>query len=181
MAHDLETIEGIRADFRPSQITTLFVGESAPVSGDFFYLGNTALKRHMQRATDDAFGSSDVEFLDRFKAYGWFLDDLVLTPVNHLTKMERIEKCAGALSSLATRIAEYQPLAIVSLLKSIQPIVEAAAISAGSIAPRYAVPFPGMGQQGRFMTSMAEIMPKLPRRPAERTENGQKRPSISVQ
>ena len=28
-------------------------------------------------------------FLDRFKSYGWYLDDLVLNPVNHLTPPQR--------------------------------------------------------------------------------------------
>ena len=57
----------------------------------------------------------------------WYLDDLVLTPVNHLTSSERKAKWLTAQNSLADRIAEYQPLAIV-----IQRIVEAAAIAAGS-------------------------------------------------
>jgi hypothetical protein len=161
MSHDMEAVEATRARFRPERVTTLFVGESAPVSGDFFYYGNTALQRHMQHAVEDAFGGGG-NFLDRFKSYGWYLDDLVLTPVNQLTKSERNAKCLAAQDSLAARIAEYQPLAIVSLLISIKKIVDAAAIAAGSTAQCFAVPFPGMGQQARFKTAMAQIMPTLP-------------------
>jgi hypothetical protein len=120
MAHDLGTIEKLRASFRPNQITTLLVGESAPVSGEFFYVGDTALKRYMQRLVDDALGKSELPFLGRFRSFGWFLDDLVLTPVNHLGKTERLLQCERAQGSLAVRIAEYRPRAIVSLLKSIQ-------------------------------------------------------------
>ena len=40
--------------------------------------------RYMQQATEAALGVGSGEFLDRFKAWGWFLDDLVLTPVNNL-------------------------------------------------------------------------------------------------
>jgi hypothetical protein len=108
MSHNLEAVEAARARFRPERITTLFVGESAPASGDFFYYGNTALQRYMQRAVEDSFGEGG-NFFERLKAYGWYLDDLVLTPVNQLTKSERIAKCLSARSSLATRIAEYQP------------------------------------------------------------------------
>jgi hypothetical protein len=68
---------------------------------------------------------------------------------------------AGCWSS--NRIAEYRPLAIVSILLRIKDIVEAAAISAGSDAPRFAVPFPGVGQQVRFLRKMADILPRLPR------------------
>jgi hypothetical protein len=164
MSHDMQAVEAARARFRPERITTLFVGESAPVSGDFFYYGNTALQRHMQRAIEDTLGE-DGEFFDRFKGFGWYLDDLVLTPVNQLAKSERNATCRAAQASLASRIAEYRPLAIVSLLISIKDIVEAAAIEAGSSAPRFAVPFPGMGQQGRFKAAMAEIVSNLPRLP----------------
>jgi hypothetical protein len=62
----------------------VFVGESAPANGRFFYDGNTRFTRHMQNAFDVAYGPSDVAFLTRFKSFGWYLDDLVLTPVNEV-------------------------------------------------------------------------------------------------
>lgn len=156
-------VETTRVSYRPDRITTLFVGESAPASGDFFYYGNNAMLRHMQRATEAALRPADGEFLDRFKAYGWFLDDLVLTPVDKLSPTERKATCLAAMDGLRDRIAAYQPLAIVSMLISIKSIVEAAAKAAGSNAPRYSVPFPGMGQQTRFHNAMLEIIPSLPR------------------
>ncbi|WP_407114130.1 hypothetical protein [Bradyrhizobium sp. LMG 9283] len=156
-------VEFIRASYRPDRITTLFVGESAPASGDFFYLGKNAMLRHMQRATEAALGPADIEFLNRFKAYGWFLDDLVLTPVDKLSPTERKATCLAAMDGLRDRIAAYQPLAIVSMLISIKSIAEAPAKAAGSNAPRYGVPFPGMGQQTRFHNAMLEIVPSLPR------------------
>ena len=152
--------EVLRASFRPATITTLFVGESAPHNGTFFYDGNNAMLRYMSRATASVLGSGD-DFLQRFKAAGWYLDDLVLTPVNHLTKPERELLCLGARSSLAERIALYQPQAIVSLLKSIHSIIEAAAREAGITAPLYSVPFPGMGQQSRFALVMATYKTRL--------------------
>jgi hypothetical protein len=66
----MDEVEAARARFRPDRITTLFVGESAPVSGDFFYYGNTAFQRHMQRAIEDTLGGGG-DFFERFKAYGW--------------------------------------------------------------------------------------------------------------
>jgi hypothetical protein len=96
-------IETLRASYRPQNITTLFVGESAPMSGEFFYQGKTGLRRYMEKALSfDSFES--------FKARGWYLDDLVLTPVNGLSKTERRLQCEGAVTSLAARIAEYRPL-----------------------------------------------------------------------
>ena len=76
-----------------------------PHSGKFFYVGNTAMLRNMRRAVELSFGESN-DFLESFKAYGWYLDDLVRTPVNKgLLKSERKAKCLDARKSLADRIA----------------------------------------------------------------------------
>jgi hypothetical protein len=158
-----ELIEDARARYRPKRILTLFVGESAPNSGAFFYYGNTALSRYMHDAIDAAGLGGTGDFLERFKAYGWYLDDLVLTPVNQLKGARRKKECRDAQHSLAARIKEYQPRAIVSLLLSIRDIVETAANDAGNNAPRFAVPFAGMGQQLRFLNEMAHILPQLPK------------------
>jgi hypothetical protein len=154
---DPKLIEATRARYRPSRIATLFVGESAPRSGAFFYCGNTALAREMERVMKTAGVTASGDFLEQFKARGWYLDDLVLTPVNHLGRAERNRRCRAAEQSLADRIARYQPRAIVALLLGIKAIVEAAAT-----APRYAVPFPGNGQQARFRRELALILPQLP-------------------
>ena len=82
-------VEETRARYRPERIVTLFVGEFPPQSGKFFYYGNTALAHHMSSAMRAAGLLGDGDFLDRFKAYGWYLDDLVLEPVNHLTPAQR--------------------------------------------------------------------------------------------
>jgi hypothetical protein len=71
----MESVEVTRARYRTDRITTLFVGESAPASGAFFYHGDSAMLRYMQRATKAVLRVGSGEFLDRFKASGWFLDD----------------------------------------------------------------------------------------------------------
>ena len=118
----------------------------------------------MQTALEAALGKNG-DFLQRFKAYGWYLDDLVLKPVDKLPKSQREALCIGAMKSLADRIVEYSPRAIVSLLVRIGPIVETAAIMAGHAGRRFSVPFPGMGQQARFHGEMQHILPALPRLP----------------
>lgn len=162
----MDVIETTRASYRPKRISTLFVGESAPASGDFFYYGNTNMTRYMERALAAAGLRGDGAFLDRFKALGFYLDDLVLTPVNKLENAERRTLCRAAEKSLADRITEYRPQAIVTLMVGIGDIVHAAAKAAGSNADLYVVPFPGMGQQTRFLKAMADILPKLPCEPS---------------
>jgi hypothetical protein len=172
MSDNGESVELFRQQNRPARILTLFVGESAPHSGKFFYLGNTALRRHMQEAIEAAKLGGFGDFLERFKSYGWYLDDLVLSPVNELTKVERKAACLNAQKSLAERIAKYRPEAIVPLLLSIKDVVQGAARDAGSTAPCYPVPFAGMGQQNRFRKEMARILPKLPRKLTAEREDG---------
>lgn len=163
MNQNTEGIETIRRRYRPKHVITLFVGESAPKSGKFFYCGNTALKRYMQKAMQAAGLVGNGDFLECFKAYGWYLDDLVLTPVDKLPNSEREAKCLSAQKTLADRIACCRPLAIVPLLVRIRKIVKDAADDAGCTARHYPVPFPGNGHQTRFLNEMACILPKLPK------------------
>ena len=154
-------------DHRPGRITTLFMAESAPIGGTFFYYGNGHLGRYLQRSIEEVL-AGDGDFLELFKSYGWYLDDLVPAPVDHLTPRERRAAHLGAAQDLQRRIAEYRPLAIVCLLKSIGAIVRAAASGAGFDGPFFEVPFPGNGQQRRFHLQMIDIVPKLPREPFSR-------------
>lgn len=158
-------IEAVREKYRPPIIATLFVGESAPHSGKFFYCGENTMLREMRFVLESWIGepfSGSQAFLDAFKARGWYLDDLVLTPVNHLLRTDRKAQCRLAEKSLANRLRLYNPKAIVMLLVSIEPFVARAALDAGCPAPQYVVPFPGMGQQNRFRSRMAAIIGKLP-------------------
>jgi len=149
-------------------IKTLFVGESAPASGDFFYYCRSDLYRCMKAAMEAAGLGGNGDSLKHFQALGWYLDDLVLTPVNKgLSDSERKEACRVAQPCFAKRIAEYQPLAIVSLLlaERVKKSVYAAAAEACNSVDCYAVHFPGQGNQRRFLSDMENIILKLPRHP----------------
>jgi hypothetical protein len=54
--------------------------------------------------------ADDGGFLDRLKAYGWYLDDLVLEPVNHLTEPQRTAAGLPADGCLAPGPAQYVAL-----------------------------------------------------------------------
>lgn len=92
----------------------------------------------------------------------WYLDDLVLTPLDQLAIPDRRKARRAAQASLARRIREYRPQAIVSLLMCIREIVKQAADEAECDADLFAVPFPGHGHQKRFREQMAVILPQLP-------------------
>ncbi len=158
-----QSIEAVRARYRPQRIVTLFVGESAPEKGKFFYCGSTAMAGHLEPAIEGSGLSGTGDLRDRFVTYGWYLDDLVLEPIDQWSRRERAAAWRAAQGCLAHRIGDYRPQAIVSLLKCIKKIVKQAATDAGSDAEFFAVPFPGQGHQRRFCKEMAVILPKLPR------------------
>ncbi len=158
IVYDPNGVEALRCSFRPDRIIVLFVGESAPYGGNFFYDGNTQLFRHMKRAFK---GGED--FLSEFRNKGYYLDDLVLTPINNRIRSERRRLHRASIPSLTHRISDYRPLAIVTLMLGVKDAVDAAIAGAGlSHVLHYGVPFPGNGQQTRFAEAMAKIIPALP-------------------
>jgi hypothetical protein len=133
-----------RMDHRPARITTLFIAESAPIGGTFFYYGNGHLGRYLQRSIEEVL-AGDGDFLERFKSYGWYLDDLVPAPVDHLTPRERRAAHLGAAQDLQRRIAEYRPLAIVCLLRASAPSFERRHLEPASTGRFLRCRFPATG------------------------------------
>jgi hypothetical protein len=149
--------EELRKSFRPSLITTLFVGESAPDSGRFFYSGDSSLFRAMKRE----FGNRET-FLEDFKKKGFYLDDLVLTPINKLERHERSRQRQEAVPKLAKRLVEYNPEAVVVVMRAILPTVQNAMRMAGILYEPFCVPHPAFGNWTRFSGAMKEIIDSLP-------------------
>jgi hypothetical protein len=151
-------LEKLRLSYRPQQIATLFVGESPPHNGTFFYKGDSRLFRELKKVFGDSVG-----FLSEFKAKGLFLDDLVLYPINHMEKAERKAHRWKGVPSVAQRMKSYQPSTVVALMCAIKPMVVEAMRRAGlSRIPLYVMPFPAQGNQVRFRTKMAEVVRTIP-------------------
>jgi hypothetical protein len=153
----MSNFENVRKSFQPRRITTLFVGESAPHGGTFFYNQNSGLFREIRKAFQ-----GNGNFLEDFKRSGFYLDDLVLEPVNHLDNKRRRLMCRNSVTSFVERLRDYKPRAIVILLHSIQPMVLQAMREAGLLYEPFCTPYPGFGNQPRFHKAMAEIIPHLP-------------------
>jgi hypothetical protein len=153
----MNRLEDLRKSFHPDCITTLFVGESAPESGRFFYCSNSSLFHAMKRA----FGNRET-FLEDFKKKGFYLDDLVLTPINKLERRERSRLRQEAVPELAKRLIEYKPKAVVVVMRDILPMVREAMRIAGISFQPFCVPHPAFGNWTRFGNAMAEITNILP-------------------
>jgi hypothetical protein len=108
-----------RRRYRPQRIRLLFVGESAPAGGTF-YAENSTLYFELRAAFAKAFRQelANRSFLDLFRDFGCYLDDLCLDPVNHLLESPRRQKRQKAEESLALRLGRYRPLMVVAIGKT---------------------------------------------------------------
>ncbi len=163
MSDNSVEIEMIRDHFKPRRITTLFVGESPPNSGKFFYCGDTILKRNFSSSVTRFRQFQSGDFLNNFEALRWYLDDLAHHPVDHLPPTKRKAQLRLAVPEVAKRIRAYSPDAIVIILKRIERFVREAATQAECRASIYALPFPANGHQAKFKQQMIELFPHLPK------------------
>src|SRR5215469_15628818 len=86
--------ERLRRRYRPDRVRILFVGEAPPVSGRFFYQGDSGLYRAIRDTFVMAFPSLQRdEFLEEFQALGCYLVDLCGEPVDHLVRSTRTRIC----------------------------------------------------------------------------------------
>jgi hypothetical protein len=89
----LSKAERTRRDYKPDDIR-VFIGESPPVGGDFFYYANSACDyatREAFQAAIPALRKRD-DFLSVFCALGCYLEDLSPVPVNHLDLSDREQR-----------------------------------------------------------------------------------------
>jgi hypothetical protein len=155
-----EDVEPLRASFRPAKIKVLFIGESAPAGGAFFYKQTGQIHSQFRQALAPHIGDSP-SFVAAFRQSGFYLDDLVLEPVNWLSRSERQAIHAASIDSLAKRLRDYEAPIVVAFMKGIAAPVKAAIAASGTSCHFEVVPFPGNGRQGEFRSAMTAIMPSL--------------------
>jgi hypothetical protein len=122
----------------------LFVGESPPASGRFFYHRDSGLYRAMRAAfiaVDQTI--NDENFLKRFQDAGCYLVDLCGSPVDHLDPALRRGACDAAGPRLAKTIAELNPDCLITLVRSIEGVVKTAASRAAWEGNLLHLPYPG--------------------------------------
>ena len=136
--------ERLRRRYRPPRIRLLFIGESPPFSGRFFYRQDSGLYRAIRdtfRMVDPSI--TDDTFLKEFQGSGCYLIDACAGPVDHLDGRSRRAACLASEPALSQTIQQLEPAAIVTMLKSIRDNVRRAAAEAGWHGPILELPYPG--------------------------------------
>jgi len=143
-----------RKDYKPKRIRFLLVAESMPESGSFFYFENSTLYEYTKETFLNNFNWSSKDFLKFFKSNGFYLDDLCQEPINHLSNSEKIKVSEAYQESMAQRIKEYDPLIVVTLLKSIEKNVNRAINTSGKNVSNIVVTSPFFGGQHKFVAEL---------------------------
>jgi hypothetical protein len=143
--------ERLRKQYRPNRIRILFVGESPPVSGRFFYQADSGLYRAVRETFVRAFPSlKNAEFLDSFCALGCYLIDLCGEPVDDMTGPMRKQACRSGEQRLAQQIRALSPQTIVTVVRSIRANVRHAQERAGWSGRYFELPYPGRWYRHRM-------------------------------
>jgi len=148
-----------RKNFKPYKVRVLFIGESPPANGTFFYCGNSNLARYTKEGFEIVFGDlGDMsEFLRFFQKKGCYLVDLCSKPINRLGKSERNKQRNRGVENLSSIIEELKPERIVVVMKGIKRQVKRA-LGAKALKfdiEKYSLPFPAFGHQKRYLEGLA--------------------------
>mgnify|MGYP001281287515 CR=1 FL=1 len=125
--------EALRASYRPEHVRILFLGESVPAGGMFFYSGNSNLVRHTCEAFAAVFGTPrDAHaFPQVFRDRGCHLVDLCNAPVNGLDRVARRKARNAGIPALARNLWELRPECVVVVGKAIESYCQKAVKTGG--------------------------------------------------
>ena len=159
--------ETIRDFYKPKpMVKILFVGESRPASGDFFYFKNTNLYRY----TKEAFIQAEIKFsqdnfLDKFKDCGCWLYDVCDKPLNNgLTNAQRRNYIKSGIAKLEGIINELKPeYIIVVKKKEMKELVFSKIRNICDINGKTAFnfPFPACGHQKEYVDELSQILKEI--------------------
>ncbi len=150
--------ENIRNSYKPDKVKILFVGESRPQGGTFFYDGDSNLYRYTKQAFEQAANEFSLEY---FKKYGCWLYDVCDIPVNGLSPFERREQIRLGLPRLLATIKKLRPQIIIVVKKGdMREIIFKQVCENGYINQEtaYNIPFPACGRQAEYRNELSEII-----------------------
>jgi len=168
-----------RIKYKPSKVNVLFIAESPPSSGGYFYAEKTIGKDHLFRETMKALefwpihrpmrkGCDKRRMLNEFRSIGFFLIDTCEIPVDRLQSRERrLSTVQGALT-LPRRVRSIDPDRILIVKKTVFKPARQVLSDAGfenRILNTKPLPFPSHGNQRKYRTMLRRLLArKTPRK-----------------
>ena len=153
--------EAKREEYKPNKVKILFIGESRPQQGTFFYFGDSNLFIY----TKQAFEKANVNFtLDKFKELGCWLYDVCNRSVNHFTKDARDAEVKKGLPALINIIENLKPDFIVVVKRGRfgdMVMQEVLKIKRYNDRNTFNLPFPACGHQHKYRDELAHILAQI--------------------
>lgn len=150
--------EAKREEYKPDKVKLLFIGESRPQQGTFFYFENSNLFTY----TKQAFETVNINFtLDKFKELGCWLYDVCNHPVNHFTRTERKKEAEKGIFALINTIEELKPDCIIVVKRGDfgnMVMREIFKIKRYNNRNTFNLPFPACGHQLKYRDELAHIL-----------------------
>lgn len=154
------TFKNLRNYSKPNIVRVLFVGESRPEGGTFFYNENSNLYRETKKAFNEYFGEN-IFSLDTFKKWNCWLYDICENPVNGLDDHDRRIEILRNIPRLEECIKSVNPKYIVVCKRG--DVRNAILVS--DIMRKYRendsiffLPFPSCGRQKEYRESLINIL-----------------------
>lgn len=172
MPHTPEEYKTLRNRFKPDKIKLIFLLESPPVSGSYFYDPNSLEHEWLFKAMMKIIGYKFIEFnantkfvgLNAFKEKEYLLIDASYKPVNqindkNLRNIAIMEEFEVLMKELEELKALEKNIPIILVKANIFALFNSCLKSKGFniINEGIVVPFPSHGQQGRFHQRINEI------------------------
>lgn len=153
--------KALQSAYEPTALRVLFVGESPPASGKYFYACNSMLYFAMRDVFVQTLGRrTNGGFLDFFQELGCYLTDLSDEPLNQLSlgSPERVAARRGGVATLADLIRTRRPVALVGVLLDIEPEVRDAVDASGESPAVHFLPFPYGPERTRFILQLSALL-----------------------
>ncbi|HZY94439.1 MAG TPA: hypothetical protein VFE98_06195 [Candidatus Bathyarchaeia archaeon] len=161
-----------REKYMPVKVRVLFVAESPPNSGSFFYFRRTNGRDNLFRETMRALGfwkigvpmrknMDKTGLLGKFRSRGFYLIDVCGTPVDKLPAKLRSKRVEQGLEPLLEQVKRLGPSRILVVKVSIYYKVKAALAAAGfasRIVNRGPILFPSHGNQGKYRRQLRNYL-----------------------
>ena len=169
----MRSIKEAREYYRPENVKVLFIAEAPPSSLDrFFYYpkvkSGDSLFLYIIRAVFpslDEMATAELrmlkpKFLNQFKTIGYFLEDSVEQPISQGTSStKKVAILNSGQSALLERIEPYKSDSKIVLISSTVYTANYNYLKGHgfNIIHTSAIPFPGSGQQKRFVEAIEKI------------------------
>ncbi len=152
-----------REKYRPSKIETLWIAESPPASGGYFYFEKATGKNPVNLFSETMkalgwwtpdsrmhAGFDKSHYLRRFQENGHFLIDATDIPVNHLKAAARNAALRENMTILQAEVETLQPKKILLIKKNVHDILYPVLKSDYNVLNGNYIPFPASSQQPKF-------------------------------